>query len=79
MPYVGVKSPQIIEEPIKRKKDNNEKELRRQGNVGRNDCWKEIKKKAFLDEQTQSRDARIAKLELKLSEEKIARKEVRRS
>jgi hypothetical protein len=39
----------------------------------------EDKIRAFLDEQTQSRDARITKLELKLSEEKIARKEVRRS
>ncbi|KAL9407076.1 hypothetical protein Peur_004048 [Populus x canadensis] len=37
------------------------------------------KRRAFLDEQTQSRDARITKLELKLSEEKIVRKEVRRS
>ena len=43
MPCVGVKSPQIIEKPIKRKRDNNEEELRRQGNVGRNDCWKKIK------------------------------------
>jgi len=44
---VGVKSPQIIEEPIKRKRDNNEEELRRQGNVGRNDCWKKIKEEHF--------------------------------
>ena len=47
MPCVGVKSPQIIEEPIKRKRDNNEEELRRQGNVGRNDCWKKIKEEHF--------------------------------
>jgi len=40
---------------------------------------KEDKRRAFLDEETQSRDARITKLELKLSKEKIARKEVRRS
>jgi hypothetical protein len=39
----------------------------------------EDKRRAFLDEQTQSRDARITKLELKLSEEKIARTKVRRS
>ena len=39
----------------------------------------EDKRRAFLDEQIQSRDARITKLELKLGEEKIARKEVRKS
>ena len=33
------------------------------------------KMRAFLDEQKQSRDAGITKLELKLGEEKIARKE----
>jgi hypothetical protein len=33
------------------------------------------KRRAFLDEQIQSRDARITKLELKLGEEKIAREE----
>ena len=33
----------------------------------------EDKRRAFLDEQIQSRDARITKLELKLGEEKIAR------
>ena len=33
------------------------------------------KRRAFLDEQIQSRDARIIKLELKLGEEKIAREE----
>jgi predicted nucleic acid-binding Zn-ribbon protein len=32
-------------------------------------------RRAFLDEQIQSRDARITKLELKLGEEKIAREE----
>jgi hypothetical protein len=31
------------------------------------------KRRAFLDEKIQSRDARITKLELKLGEEKIAR------
>jgi chromosome segregation ATPase len=35
----------------------------------------EDKRRAFLDEQIQSRDARIIKLELKLGEEKIAREE----
>jgi hypothetical protein len=35
--------------------------------------------KSKKDEQIQSIDARITKLELKLGEEKIARKEVRRS
>jgi len=34
---------------------------------------KEDKRRAFLDEQIQSRDARITKLELKLGEEKITR------
>jgi chromosome segregation ATPase len=34
---------------------------------------KEDKRRAFLDEQIQSRDTRITKLELKLGEEKIAR------
>jgi hypothetical protein len=53
MPCVGVKSSQTVEEPIKRKRVNNEEELRRQvektsnrveqkqkrqGNVGRNDA-----------------------------------------
>ena len=33
------------------------------------------KRRAFLDKQIQSRDARITKLELKLGEEKIVRKE----
>ena len=47
MPCVRVKSPQIIVELIKRKRDNNEEELRRQGNVGRNDCWKKIKEEHF--------------------------------
>ena len=39
----------------------------------------EDKRRVFLDEQTQSKDVRITKLELKLSEEKIARKKVRMS
>jgi hypothetical protein len=53
MPCVGVKSPQTVKEPIKRKRVNNKDELRRQvektsdkveqkqkiqGNVGRNDA-----------------------------------------
>jgi len=89
MPCVGVKSPQIIEEPIKRKRVNNEEELRRQVeklrielSKSRKDkamleemMLKEDKRRAFLDEQIQSRDARMTKLELKLGEEKIAREE----
>jgi chromosome segregation ATPase len=35
----------------------------------------EDKRRAFLDEQIQSRDARIIKLELKLGKEKIAKEE----
>jgi len=87
MPCVGVKSPQTIEEPIKRKMVNNEEELRRQVEKLRIELSKSRKDKtmlekmmlegdkrrAFLDEQIQSRDARITKLELKLGEEKIAR------
>jgi hypothetical protein len=89
MPCVGVKSPQTIEEPIKRKGVNNEEELRRQVEKLRTELSKSRKDKtmleemmlrgdkrrAFLDEQIQSRDARITKLELKLGEEKIAREE----
>jgi predicted RNase H-like nuclease (RuvC/YqgF family) len=87
MPCVGVKSTQTIEEPIKRKMVNNEEELRRQVEKLRIELSKSRKDKtmlekmmlegdkrrAFLDEQIQSRDARITKLELKLGEEKIAR------
>ena len=47
MPCVEAKSPQTIEESVKRKRVNNEEELRRQGNVGRNDCWKKIKEEHF--------------------------------
>ncbi|XP_061981445.1 uncharacterized protein LOC133701522 [Populus nigra] len=87
MPCVGVKSPQTVEEPIKRKRVNNEVGLRRQVeklrielSKSRKDkamleemMLKEDKRRAFLNEQIQSRDARITKLELKLGEEKIAR------
>jgi chromosome segregation ATPase len=84
MPCVGVKSPQTVEESIKRKRVNNEEELRRQVKKLRIELSKSRKDKAmlegdkrraFLDEQIQSRDARITKLELKLGEEKIAREE----
>jgi len=89
MPYVGIRSPQAVEEPVKRKRVNNEEELRRQAEKLRIELSKSIKDKAmleemmlerderraFLDEQIQSRDARITKLELKLGEEKIAREE----
>jgi len=87
MPCVEAKSPQTIEEPVKRKRINNEEELRRQVeklrielSKSRKDkamleemMLKEDKRRAFLDEQIQSRDARITKLELKLGEKKIAR------
>jgi chromosome segregation ATPase len=89
MPCVGAKSPQTVEEPIKRKGVNNEEELRREVEKLRIELSKSRKDKAmleeimlegdkiraFLDEQIQSRDARITKLELKLGEEKIAREE----
>jgi hypothetical protein len=68
---------------------NNEEELRRQVEKLRIELSKSIKDKvmleemmlegderrAFLDEQIQSRDARITKLDLKLGEEKIARED----
>jgi hypothetical protein len=87
MPCVGVKSLQTVEEPIKRKRVKNEEELRRQVEKLRielskskkdNAMLEEImlerdKRRAFLDEQIQSGDARITKLELKLGEEKIVR------
>jgi chromosome segregation ATPase len=87
MPCVGVKSPQTVEEPIKRKRVNDEEELRRQVEKLRTELsksrkdkamleemmLKEDKRRAFLDEQIQSRDARVTRLELKLGEEKIAR------
>jgi hypothetical protein len=79
MPCIGVKSPQTVEEPIKRKMVNNEEELRRQVEKLRIELSKSRKDKsmleemmlerdkrrAFLDEQIQSRDVRITKLELK--------------
>ncbi|KAL3611185.1 hypothetical protein D5086_002205 [Populus alba] len=85
MPRVEVKSPQTIEEPLKRKRVNGE--LRRQVDKLRIELSKsrkdkatlegmmleEDKRRTFLDEQIQSRDAKITKLELKLVEEKIAR------
>jgi hypothetical protein len=89
IPCVGVKSPQIVEEPIKRKRVNNEEELRRQVEKLQIELSKSRKDKAmleemmlegdkrraFLDEQIQSRGVRITRLELKLGEEKIVRKE----
>jgi len=89
MPCVGIKSPQTVEEPIKRKRVNNEEELRRKVEKLRIEFSKSRKDKAmleemmlegdkrraFLDEQIQSRDARITKLELKLSEQNIVREE----
>ena len=89
MPGVGVKSSQTIKEPFKRKKVNNEEELRRQVENLRIELSKSKKdkamleemmlerdkRKAFLDEQIQSKDLRITRLELKLGEEKISREE----
>jgi hypothetical protein len=71
MPCVRVKSPQNVEEPVKRKRVNNEEELRRQVeklwielSKSRKDkamleemMLKKDKRRAFLDEQIQSRDA----------------------
>jgi hypothetical protein len=78
-----------MEEPIKRKRINNEEELRGQMEKLQIEFSKSKKDKAmleemvlegdkrraFLDEQIQSRDTRITKLELKLGKEKIAREE----
>jgi hypothetical protein len=50
MPCVGVKSPQIIEEPIKRKMVNNEEELRRRVGKLRIELSKSRKNKAMLEE-----------------------------
>jgi hypothetical protein len=89
MPYVGVRSSQTVEELIKRKRINNEEELRGQVeklkielSKRRKDkvmleemTLKGDKRRAFLDEQIQSRDVRIINLELKLGEEKIAKEE----
>ena len=89
MHYSGVRSFQVAEEPNKRKRISSEEELRRQVatlqielNKSKKDktmlekmMLEGDKRRAFLDEQIQSRDARISKLELKLGEEKIAREE----
>ena len=87
MLYSGVRSFQVVEEPGKRKRISSEKELRGQVEKLQIELSKSKKnkvlleemmlegdkKRAFLDEQIQSRDARISKLELKLGEEKIVR------
>jgi chromosome segregation ATPase len=89
MPYSEVRSFQAVEEPSKRKRISSEEELRRQVEKLQIELSKRKKDKtlldemmlegdkrrAFLDEQIQSKDARISKLELKLGEEKIAREE----
>ena len=86
-PCVEAKPPQAVKEPTKRKRVNNEDELRRQVEKLRIELSKsrkdkamleemmleEDKRRAFLDDQIQSRDVKITKLELKLDEEKIAR------
>jgi len=89
MACVEVKSPQTVEESIKRKRVNNKEELRRQMEKLQTELRKSRKdkamleemmlerdkRKAFLDEQIQFRDARIIKLELKLGKEKIVGEE----
>jgi hypothetical protein len=89
MPYSEVRSFQAVEEPSKRKRISSEEELRRQVEKLQIELSKrkkdktlldEImlegdKRRAFLDEQIQSKDERISKLELKLGEERIAREE----
>jgi len=50
MPCVEVKSPQIVEEPIKRKRVNNEEELRRQVEKLQIELSKSRKDKAMLQE-----------------------------
>jgi hypothetical protein len=50
MRCLGVKSPQTIEEPIKRKRVNNEEELRRQVEKLRIELSKNRKDKAMLEE-----------------------------
>ena len=82
-----VKSPQTEEKHVKRKRVDNEEELRRQikklqMELSKTRKDKSImeemvvegdKRRAFLDEQIQSKDAKITKLELKLDEEKNVR------
>jgi hypothetical protein len=55
MPCVGVKSPQTVEEPIKRKRVNNEEELRRQVEKLRTELSKSRKDKAMLEEMIAGR------------------------
>jgi len=50
MPCVGVKSPQTVEEPIKRKRVKNGEELRRQVKKLRIELSKSIKDIAMLEE-----------------------------
>ena len=82
-----IKSPQTKEKPVKRKRVDNEKDLRRQVEKLRVEVSKSKKekammeemvvggdnKRAFLDEQIQSKDERIAKLESNLVEEESVR------
>ena len=56
MPYVGAKSPQTIEESIKRKRVNNEEELRRQVEKLRIELSKNRKYKTMLEEMMLKKD-----------------------
>ena len=83
----GVKSPQSKEKPVKRKRVDNEEELRRQIEKLMVELSKSRKEKAmmeemvvegdkrraFLDEQIQSKDERIARLESNLVKEERVR------
>ena len=83
----GVNSPQSKEKPVKRKRVDNEEELRRQVEKLMVELSKSKKekammeemvvggdnKRAFLDEQIQSKDERIAKLESNLFEKESVR------
>ena len=60
MPCVGVKYPQTVEEPIKRKRVNNEEELRRQVEKLRTELSKSRKDKAMLEEMMLKEDKRRA-------------------
>jgi hypothetical protein len=88
-PHFEDRSSLVLEELIKIKKVNNEKELKEKvekleiqlSKSKRDKTTLEIivlevnKRRAFLDEQVQSKDTRITILELQLSKKKAAREE----
>jgi hypothetical protein len=88
-PHFEDRSSLVLEELIKIKKVNNEKELKEKvekleiklSKSKRDKTTLEIivlevnKRRAFLDEQVQSKDTRITILELQLSKKKVAREE----